>query len=102
MIVTLIGVKIGNKSRKKAHGMATEASYLRVNLYLGFCTAAAVWYLHLPKVCISSETTPPDLLHPDLFVYKLRGEAETIVWDYFQCRTSLYLFASFYNQVLQE
>lgn len=70
VLVKLIGVKIGNKSRKEARGMATETSYLRVNLYLGFYTAAAVWYLHLPKVYISSETPPPDLLHPHLLVYK--------------------------------
>lgn len=54
VIVKLFDVKIGNKSGKKAHGMATETSYLRINLYLGFYTAVAVWelllYMHLPKV----------------------------------------------------
>lgn len=35
-IVRLVDVKIGSKSRKNAHGMATETSYLKVNLYLSF------------------------------------------------------------------
>lgn len=94
MIVKLFDVKIGNKSGKKAHGMATETSYLRINLYLGFYTAVAVWELLLICICqklsISSENPHPDLLHPDLFMYKysqLRGEAETTVWDYLQSRT---------------
>lgn len=105
LIFKLVDVRIGNRFRKKAHGMSTETSYLKANFYLGFYAATAVWYLHFPELYISSENPHHDLLHPDLFVYKYsksRGEAETTVWDCLQSRTSLYFFASFYNQVLLE